>query len=146
MDLLDYPVRICVAGSRSWHNPYLFNIFLRCFLSWAGIGQYAFISGDAWRGADKLIIDWCEENGEKCFRYPADWRKYKKRAGFIRNAEMRKVLTILLVFWDGESKGTLEMIEKTSTMENVHVSVILVEPDSEWLEYCRKRDARNSGI
>ncbi len=141
MDLLDYPVRICVAGSRSWHIPYLFDIFLRDFLSRVDIGQYAFISGVAWRGADKLIIDWCEENDEICFPYPANWKKYGKGAGYRRNAEMRSVLTHLLVFWDGKSSGTLEMIKKTDGMDNVHVSVILVEPDEEWIEYCRQQEA-----
>lgn len=139
MELSEYPIRICVAGSRSFHDSYLFDIFLRAFLSWAGIGQYAFISGDAWRGADRMIIDWADDNNVPCFKFPADWDQFGKSAGFIRNAEMRTQLTHLLVFWDGESRGTREMIEKTMKIENTHVSVVLVRPDAAWVERESKR-------
>lgn len=142
LELLDYAIRICIAGSRSFHDPKLFDLFLRIFLSWIEKKQlpYAFISGAAPRGADSMIIDWAKENNKPCFTRRADWKKYGKGAGFRRNAEMRKELTHLLVFWDGESKGTLEMIEKTALQEDVHISVIIVEPDANWAEYCKWRD------
>lgn len=134
LDLHDYPVRICVAGSRSFHNAKVFDAILRAFLSWAGIEPYALISGKAWRGADKLTIDWAKENNVPCFEFAADWDEYGKRAGHIRNAVMRLNLTHLLAIWDGESAGTKEMIEQTRKIKGVHVSVIIVKPDAEWLE------------
>lgn len=144
MNLDDYLVRICVAGSRSWHNAYLFDICLRAFLSWAGAGQkYALISGDAWRGPDRLAIEWADQHSVPCFTFPADWEGLGKAAGHIRNGTMRKHLTHLLVFWDGQSRGTREMIDNTKK-KGVHVSVILVRPDREWLEREERRTARFS--
>lgn len=143
LESVDYDILICVAGSRSFHDPELFALFLRIFLSWIEKKQlsYAFISGGAPRGADRMIIDWAKENDKPCFVRKADWNKYGKGAGFRRNAEMRKELTHLLAFYDGESKGTLEMIEKTNQLErDVHISVIIVEPDKDWAEYCKWRD------
>ena len=43
--------------------------------------------------------------------FPANWEKYGKSAGFIRNAEMAKRGDMLVAFWDGKSKGTKHMID-----------------------------------
>ena len=140
-DLEDYPIRICVAGSRSFHDPVFFDLVLRAFLLWAGSeGNYAFISGAARRGADRMIIDWAALNNKECFQFEADWNRYGKGAGYRRNADMRKQLTHLLCFWDKKSSGTKEMFEKTWLIEGKHVSLITVEPDKHWAEYCRKRE------
>lgn len=142
-DLPDYPVRICVAGSRSFHDPEKFDILLRAYLSWAGVEPYALISGVAWRGPDKLAIDWALENGIPCFEFPADWDGLGKKAGHVRNGEMRKHLTHLLAFWDGESRGTKEMIEQTEKM-GASVTVIYVTPDEEWVEMQQRKALSNA--
>lgn len=63
------------------------------------------------RGADTLGKQFAEEFGLKVLEYPADWDKYGKRAGYIRNEEMSKVSNALIAFWDGKSKGTKHMID-----------------------------------
>lgn len=141
MELEDYDIRICVAGSRSWHDPVHFDLVLRGYLSWTGPeGNYAFISGGARRGADRLIIDWAKENDKPCFEFEAQWDLYGKGAGFRRNAEMRKKLTHLLCFTDKKSSGTKEMFTKTMAINGSNVTLITVEPDKDWAEYCRKRE------
>ena len=45
------------------------------------------ISGMA-RGADSAAVDWSVSNWVKLEEYPADWNKYGKRAGYIRNTQM----------------------------------------------------------
>lgn len=142
--LEDYPVRICVAGSRSFHNQQMFDAVLKAYLSWAGVDPYAFISGDAWRGPDRMIIEWAEAHNVPCFKFPADWDAHGKAAGYIRNGEMRKRLTHLLVFWDGVSTGTKEMIENTRKLENVHVFVVYVKPDPEWIERQQQKAASDA--
>jgi hypothetical protein len=134
LDLHDYPVRICVAGSRSFHDPVKFDAILRAFLSWAGVEPYCFMSGMASRGPDRLIYEWAKEHGEPCFEFWANWDEYGKAAGMIRNGVMRKNLTHLLAIWDGKSRGTREMIEETSKIEGIHVSVVTVTPDPEWVK------------
>ncbi len=51
------------------------------------------------------------ENGFKIERYPAEWDKYGKMAGPIRNEKMAKSADYVICFWDGQSKGTKSMIE-----------------------------------
>ena len=41
--------------------------------------------------------------------YPADWDKFGKRAGFIRNEQMAKNATDLWLIWDGKSAGSKMM-------------------------------------
>jgi len=42
------------------------------------------------RGVDLLAREWAEEKGLEVRGFPADWDRYKKRAGFIRNDQMLK--------------------------------------------------------
>lgn len=46
----------------------------------------------------------------KITRFKADWEKYGKSAGPIRNKEMADYSDALIAFWDGKSKGTKGMI------------------------------------
>ena len=107
MELHEYEARICVAGSRSFHDSLKFDVYLKNYVEWilkTGVKSIAFISGGAKRGPDALIIEWARKHDYECFVFEADWDKNGKRAGFIRNAQMREQLTHLLAFWDGESK------------------------------------------
>ena len=67
------------------------------------------VSGTA-RGADTLGERYAQERGYSIEQYPADWEHAGKAAGFIRNAQMASVADALIAFWDGQSKGTQNMI------------------------------------
>lgn len=143
MELLEYPVRICIAGSRSFHNSYTFDAYLREYLAWVGDAQpIAFISGGAKRGPDALIIEWARKHDYPCFVMEANWDEHGRGAGFRRNAKMREVMIHLFAFWDGESSGTEEMVDKS--MENIsnyaNVSMVIVKPDSSWVESKKHRN------
>ena len=74
------------------------------------------VSGCA-RGADTLGEQWAAERGHSVKRFPADWVRYGRRAGYIRNMDMANDLlslrepTMVVAFWDGESRGTKHMID-----------------------------------
>jgi len=63
-------------------------------------------------GADYLGEIYAER-ARKCKLtiFPADWDKYGKAAGSIRNKEMAEYADSLIAFWDGKSKGTKNMID-----------------------------------
>ncbi len=52
--------------------------------------------------------------GFKVRRFPADWNRYGKRAGYVRNQEMAEYASHCILFWDGASKGTKIMSELSS--------------------------------
>ena len=43
-------------------------------------------------------------------KFPANWDKYGKKAGIIRNEEMAKYADALIAVWNGTSSGTKHMI------------------------------------
>lgn len=67
------------------------------------------VSGGA-RGADSVGERVASFNSLNVKKFPAEWDKYGKSAGYRRNADMANYANALLAFWDGKSKGTMHMI------------------------------------
>ena len=74
------------------------------------------ISGTA-RGPDQLGERWAENRGFTVLRMPADWNKHGKKAGYIRNQKMVTASDAVVVFWDGESRGTRHTINLAKDMD-----------------------------
>jgi len=114
-------LRVIIAGSRGF-SDYLklkenaTRIITSIAATRTDIGNIRVISGTA-RGADRLGERFAKEYQYELSRFPADWNKFKKSAGYIRNAEMAKFAVsdenfgILIAFWDGSSRGTKHMID-----------------------------------
>jgi len=74
------------------------------------------VSGGA-NGADRIGEKFAKKNKVELIRFLANWDKYGKSAGYIRNKEMAEYakeldnIGVLLAFWDGKSKGTKHMID-----------------------------------
>lgn len=86
--------------------------------------RFIVVSGGA-RGVDSLAKDYARENGMEFHEMPADFDRYGKRAGYIRNEEMHRFISGYkhrgcVAFWSGkpESKGTLHSIELASKYNN----------------------------
>jgi hypothetical protein len=102
--------RVIVAGSRTFKNYTAVRDSLDKILSKRiGVEEIIIISGHA-KGPDQLGERYAEERGFKCETYEADWTKYGNAAGYQRNLQMSKVADGLVAFWDGQSKGTQNMI------------------------------------
>ena len=102
-------LKVIVAGTRTFNYPELLDKVLTQYRLFH-FNFSELIHGGA-RGADTLAMLWAEKNEipVKCF--PADWDKYGKQAGFIRNQQMAEYADVLIAFWDGKSRGTKMMIE-----------------------------------
>lgn len=70
------------------------------------------INGKCKTGADKMGELLAEAMDYPIKYFPADWNKHGKSAGVIRNEEMAIITDRALIFWDGKSKGTKDMINR----------------------------------
>ena len=99
-------IRVIIAGGRSFNHYGLLNERCSFFI---GSRAATIISGTA-QGADKFGELFASEHGHGLERHPAEWERYGKRAGYVRNEAMAKVADCLIAFWDGKSRGTKHMI------------------------------------
>ena len=99
--------KVIVAGTRYFNDYDLMCTKLDCLLKHPT--NIEIVSGAA-RGADVLGERYAKEHNIQIKRFPADWDKYGKRAGYIRNNQMADYADYLVAFWDGKSRGTLLMI------------------------------------
>jgi len=68
------------------------------------------ISGMA-KGADTIAARWAYENDVKLLEFQAEWDKYGKSAGFIRNTRMLEEEPTHIIAFPG-GKGTRHMVKK----------------------------------
>lgn len=106
-------LRILVAGGRDFDDYPRMKRILDHYISGAklkGIDEVVIIQGEA-KGADSLAGKYADEMGHTQEKYPANWDKYGKSAGYKRNVEMaRRLPDVCFCFWDGLSVGTEHMI------------------------------------
>lgn len=76
-----------------------------------GIEGVTIISGMA-RGADSLAADFAVRNRMLLMPFPADWKKYGKSAGFIRNQQMLDEGQPDLVIAFSGGRGTADMVNR----------------------------------
>ena len=110
-------MKVVIAGSRTITNYSIIEFNMRKIK-----GVTEVISGTA-DGPDKLGERWAEENNIPVKRMPADWSKGKS-GGPIRNRKMAEYTDSAVIFWDGKSKGTTNMIKE---MERLNKPYLLIE-------------------
>ncbi len=121
--------RIIIAGSRQFND---YGKMLKALDEQGvhlinSIDPIEIISGHA-SGADTLGEKFAKAYGYPLKIFPADWDKYGRAAGPIRNEQMAKYAAdadrgILIAFPVGESRGTRNMI-KLAKQYGLEVEVI----------------------
>ena len=119
-------MRIAIVGSRNFKDR---NFVSNTVSKHINNGD-CLVSGGA-RGVDT----WAEEivpilnSGLLNFTitkkiFKADWDKYGKKAGYLRNIDIIEYSDFVLAFWDGKSKGTKHSIDlaiKSGKPLNIYV-------------------------
>ena len=100
--------RVVVAGSRNFNDYERLSVELDKLL--ADKTNVSIISGTA-NGADKMGEQYAHEHGLKVEQFPAEWDKYSKSAGPIRNMQMVQTADAVIAFWDNQSPGTRHIID-----------------------------------
>ena len=99
-------MRVIIAGGREIHDySKLLEAIDECQFPIATV-----VSGGA-RGADALGERYAEEMNLKLNLFYPNWDLHGKSAGHIRNRKMAENADALIALWDGESRGTKNMIE-----------------------------------
>lgn len=100
--------RVIIAGGRDFNDYPLLKATMDKLL--VNIkDDITVLCGQA-RGADTLGERYAKEKGYTVSYYPADWERYGKYAGYLRNEQMAQNADALVAFWDGKSHGTKNMI------------------------------------
>ena len=104
----EVPFRLMISGSRNIRN--LKIIFDELEKLYAAHQNLILISGGA-KGVDSIAEEWGRFRILPIEQHKPDWAKYGKGAGIVRNKEMVLAADYVLIFWDGESKGTKSVID-----------------------------------
>lgn len=117
--------RLIVAGSRGYTDqPWVNEVLDFVLAKLTREGKImTVISGHA-RGPDQFGEEWAKAKGVPLEIYPAQWTKYDKQAGLIRNEQMAQIADGLIAFWDGQSHGTRHMIDE-ATKRNLPTMVYI---------------------
>ena len=103
--------KLVVAGCRDFHDYSVASSEIHKHLQKLDADYSVIIVSGCAEGADKLGERYAAEHNLPIDRFPAEWDTYGKYAGPRRNAQMARVADAVLVFWNGKSKGTKNMIE-----------------------------------
>lgn len=104
----EIPFKLMISGSRNIRN--LKIIFDELEKLYAAQPNLILISGGA-KGVDSIAEEWGRFRKLQIEQHKPDWAKYGKGAGIVRNKEMVLAADFVLIFWDGESKGTKSVID-----------------------------------
>lgn len=103
-------MKLIIAGSRSFQDYSRLEKTTLLFLKkYKQPGEEVEIISGRAKGADRLGERFADRFGLRVIQMPADWSKYGRAAGMIRNKAMSDIATHALLFWDGTSSGTQGM-------------------------------------
>lgn len=106
-------MKIGIVGSRSFDDRAKGFCAIAWILHKRGISMSLMVSGGA-AGADRIGEEYADANGIPKLVYPADWKRYGRQAGFIRNGYIIRDSDIIIALWDMKSHGTKDDLTKAA--------------------------------
>lgn len=132
---MDSP-RILVSGGRDFNDKRLMWEVLDAEATNRGwtteqdeygnwLPTFTMIHGGA-KGADHIADEYAVVNWLQLIEFPADWEKYGKKAGSIRNQQMldEGKPDLVIAFPTPKSKGTWDMVRRA---QKARIETIIVE-------------------
>lgn len=105
-------MRILICGDRKWENQWSISIYLQKLPK----NQDTIIIHGKAKGADSLAGLIASTLDMKVIEYPANWKRYGRAAGMIRNQQMLdEGKPKLVVYFHNDldnSKGTKDMVNR----------------------------------
>lgn len=106
-------MKIVVAGSRTIQDEARIRSRIHTILNEMKIEATEIVSGKA-VGPDLIGETYAVMFSIPIKEMPANWNKHGKAAGPMRNRQMAEYADMAIVFWDGMSAGSKNMIEEMS--------------------------------
>ncbi len=126
-------MKILVCGDRNWDDYGVVDDVINIVND--KYGPIEVIEGGA-KGADTCARTTCETRHIEFHEFPANWARYSRGAGPIRNSQMlREEPELVIGFHDniGQSKGTMDMLNKANVAyHNPGVILVFHDPDVNW--------------
>lgn len=134
LELNEFDAVIAVAVSRNFTDYELFCECLEERLVREDLVDLdlVFIAARPELGADDMIIRWCQENGFPRAEFATDWKQHGRSADAVRNQQIAKTATHLILFWNGESVSESNLLNQAVVNELTR-TINLVDPDPEWI-------------
>jgi hypothetical protein len=108
-EMPDHKTSVLVCGSRDWSDK---DAVANKLADLAGLPAVEIIHGGA-RGADSMADEIARLYGFSVRVFPADWNRYGRRAGFLRNLEMLDQRpNLVIAFQRNASRGTQHTINE----------------------------------
>lgn len=98
-------MRVAIVGSRHFNNYKRFREFVDSFR-----GEITHIVSGGAKGADAMAEYYAKQFAIPFTVYPANWSKFGKGAGMIRNKSIVNDCQMVIAFPSPESKGTRNTI------------------------------------
>lgn len=119
--------RAIICGGRTELNYVTASSYLYDIFHALGIENAEIVSGGC-KGADKIGERFAQENNLDVIQFLPEWNKFGKAAGIKRNMDMVDYIkdyadSIVIAFWNGESRGTKSTITQARKF-NIPVYVI----------------------
>lgn len=99
-------MKVIIAGTRSVDD---YSLVVQA-VKRSGYTITEVVSGCA-TGIDRLGEQWARANNVPIKEMPADWIRHGNSAGPQRNRAMAEYADAAIIVWDGQSRGTRNMIE-----------------------------------
>ena len=103
-------IKIAVGGCRDYNDFDFICKSLDEYLSNYESDDTIIILSGHCSGVDSAAEQYASLKGFETIIFPAEWKKYGRAAGPVRNKQMVESSDIVIAFWDEKSKGTKSLI------------------------------------
>lgn len=102
-------ISVVIGGYRNFENYEIFSAFVNECLAEYKSEEITILSGHC-KGTDLMAERYAEEKGCLMKIFPAEWQKYGKAAGPIRNKQMVEKADVVIAFTCPRATGTKNLI------------------------------------